>query len=238
MKKYLLGACLLCSINAFSQIGNGDMPKGGRAKDLFNHKNLNGWYSFLPSKGKNNDVDKVFNVEDSLLHISGKEFGYICTNKSYKNFQLTVEFKWGEKKWPPRNADTARRDNGLLFFVPGNGKDTVWPRSVECQIQEGDVGDFWMVDSTTIMVNGVRTTPKDFARSKKTADGEKPHGEWNQLIAVVKNDKLVYFVNGVKVNEATMPATVDGKPLTSGKIIVQSEGAEIFYRKIEITEFK
>lgn len=204
-------------------------------KPLFNGKNLDGWYSFLPSKGKNNDVDKVFTVEDGLLHISGKEFGYICTDWAYKNFMLEVEFKWGEKKWPPRDADTVRRDNGILFFVP-YGKDTVWPRSIECQIQEGDVGDFWMVDSTTIVVDGVRTKPKDFIRSKKKADGELPHGQWNKVTVFVRNGKIIYTVNGKEVNRAEMPACADGKPLTQGKIIIQSEGAEIFYRKIEIAE--
>lgn len=204
-------------------------------KPLFNGKNLDGWYSFLPSKGKNNDVDKVFAVEDGLLHISGKEFGYICTDSAYKNFMLEVEFKWGEKKWPPRDADTIRRDNGILFFVP-YGKDTVWPRSIECQIQEGDVGDFWMVDSTTIVVDGVRTRPKDFIRSKKKTDGELPHGQWNKVTVFVRNGKIIYTVNDKEVNRAEMPAGADGKPLTQGKIIIQSEGAEIFYRKIDITE--
>ena len=55
-------------------------------KPLFNGKDLNGWYSFLKTKGKNNDPEKIFSVEDGLLHISGKEFGYICTEKIYKNF--------------------------------------------------------------------------------------------------------------------------------------------------------
>lgn len=238
MKKYFLGACLLYAASIFAQQDGQATIKNGQLKHLFNHKNLHDWYSFLPSKGKNNDVDNVFKVEDSLLHISGKEFGYICTNKSYRNFVLVVEFKWGEKKWPPRDADTTKRDNGILFFVPEKGKDTVWPRSVECQIQEGDVGDFWMVDSTTIVVNGVRTTPKDFIRSKKTADNEKPHGQWNTVVVTVNNGNISYLVNGVKVNDAAMPATVDGKPLRRGKIIVQSEGAEIYYRKIDITELK
>lgn len=235
MKKYLLGACLFCCTNAFAQGGE---IKAGRTKELFNHRDLTGWYSFLPSKGKNNDIDNVFSVEDNLLHISGKEFGYICTNKTYKNFILKVEFKWGEKKWPPRNADTTKRDNGILFFVPENGKDTVWPRSIECQIQEGDVGDFWMVDSTTIIVDGVRTIPRDFARSKKKTDNELPRGQWNTIIVKCVNGNISYLVNGVMVNQATMPATVDGKPLTTGKIIIQSEGAEIFYRNIAITEIK
>ena len=42
---------------------------------LFNRKNLKGWYTFLKLKGKNKDPEKIFSVENGLLHISGKEFG-------------------------------------------------------------------------------------------------------------------------------------------------------------------
>ncbi len=84
-------------------------------KPLYNGKNLDGWYSFLNSKGKNNDPEKIFNVEEGLLHISGKEFGYICTEKEFENFHLVAEFKWGIKKYPPRDADTIKRDNGICF---------------------------------------------------------------------------------------------------------------------------
>ena len=70
-------------------------------KPLFNAKDLNGWYSFLKLQGKNNDVDTVFSVNNGLLRITGKEFGYIVTEKSFTDFHLVVEFKWGEKKYPP-----------------------------------------------------------------------------------------------------------------------------------------
>jgi hypothetical protein len=36
-------------------------------KPLFNGKDLKGWYSFLKTKGKNNDVDTVFSVNSGLL---------------------------------------------------------------------------------------------------------------------------------------------------------------------------
>ena len=202
-----------------------------RYKPLFNGRNLNGFHSFLRTKGKNNDPEKVFLVENGLLHISGKEFGYICTDKSYSNFHLVVECKWGTRKYPPRDADTTKRDNGILYFVQ-LVKDTVWPKSIECQIQETDIGDFWMVDSTTIVVNGVRTTALDFASSKKKLDAEKPRGEWNRVEVIARNGKLTHIVNGQVVNEATDPS------VKSGRIIIQSEGAEIYYRKIELEELK
>ena len=201
-----------------------------KMEPLFNGKNLDGWYSFLTTKGKNNDPEKVFTVENNLLHISGKEFGYICTEKTYKDFHLVVEFKWGEKKFPPRDADTTKRDNGICFYVPLTEKDFVWPKSIECQIQEGDVGDIWLIDSTTVVIDGKITEPKDYNRVKKIKDGEKPKGEWNLVEVNVKKGHITYIVNGIVVNEATSPS------LNEGKIIIQSEGAEIYYRKIEVEE--
>lgn len=201
-----------------------------KMKPLFNGKNLNGWYSFLTTKGKNNDPEKVFTVKGGLLHISGKEFGYICTEKTFKDFHLAAEFKWGLKKYPPRDADTTKRDNGICFFVPLNEKDIVWPKSIECQVQEGDVGDFWMIDSTTVVMDGKRTEPNNYTRAKKKKDGEKPNGQWNLVEVIVNKGRITYKVNGVVVNEASSPS------LNEGKIIIQSEGAEIYYRKIEIAE--
>ncbi|MGK2860653.1 MAG: 3-keto-disaccharide hydrolase [Chitinophagaceae bacterium] len=201
-------------------------------KPLFNGNNLEGWYSFLTTKGKNNDPEKVFVIDNGLLHISGKEFGYICTEKTFNNFHLAAEFKWGEKKFPPRDADTTKRDNGICFYMPVSEKDFVWPKSIECQIQEGDVGDFWMIDSTTVVIDGMRTEPNNFTRAKKKKDGEKPNGEWNRVEIIADKGKITYIVNGIVVNEAESPS------LSEGKILIQSEGAEIYYRKIEIAELK
>ena len=137
-----------------------------------------------------------------MLHISGKEFGYICTEKIFKNFHLAVEFKWGQKKFPPRDADTTKRDNGICFYVPLSEKDFVWPKSIECQIQEGDVGDFWMIDSTTVVIDGKRTEPNNYTRAVKKRDGEKPNGEWNLVEVISNKGKITYIVNGMVVNEA------------------------------------
>ena len=203
-----------------------------RTEQLFNGKDLQGWYSFLATKGKNNDPEKIFLVEKGLLHISGKEFGYICTEKVYKNFHLAVEFKWGTKKYAPREADTTKRDNGICFYVPVTERDTVWPKSIECQIQEGDVGDFWLIDSTTIVAEGKRTEPMDFFRVQKKIDAERPNGQWNRVEVFADKGKITYVVNGRVVNKGESPS------LNEGRIAIQSEGAEIFFRKIEIAELR
>jgi Domain of Unknown Function (DUF1080) len=201
-----------------------------KMKPLFNGKNLNGWYTFLKFKGKNNDPEKIFSVENGLLHISGKEFGYICTERTFTNFHLAVEFKWGEKKYPPRNADTTKRDNGICYYFSSDAKDTVWPRSIECQIQEGDTGDFWLISGVTIKVNGIRSQPDSFTRLKKRIDAEMPTGQWNRVEVIANRGKITYIVNGKIVNEG------EDSNVSQGKILIQSEGAEIYYRNIELAE--
>ena len=223
MKKTIAAFLVLIYFNTQAQQG---------MQTLFNGKDLNNWYTFLKSKGKNNDPEKVFSVENGLLHITGKDFGYISMPKVFTNFHLVAEFKWGTKKYPPRDADTTKRDNGICYYIPADAKDTVWPKSVEFQIQEGDVGDIWLIDSATVVVDGVKTIPKDYASSKKKANGEKPTGEWNRIELIADKGKITYIVNGIIVNKG------EDLSLRKGKILVQSEGAEIYYRKIEIEELK
>ena len=64
---------------------------------------------------------------------------------------------------------------------------------------------------------------------KKTKDAEKPTGEWNTVEVVCDGDKITNIVNGVVVNEGTDAS------VTKGQILLQSEGAEVFYRKVELT---
>jgi hypothetical protein len=194
----------------------------GRVVKLFNGRNLDGWYTFLRTKGKNNDPESIFKVEGKMIHVLGKEFGYMSTINEYDNFHLTVEFKWGEQKFPPR--EKAKRDSGILYRFPMGQEDKVWPHSIECQVQEGDCGDFWLVAGTTIVGDGVTQT-RYFQKKK---DAETPHGQWNKIEIIADGGKCSHLVNGVLVNEATEAS------VSKGKILLQSEGAEVFYRKVEL----
>ncbi len=70
---------------------------------LFNGKNLDGWYTFIKDRGRNNDPEKVFTVQNGLIRISGEEYGCITTNDEFENYELLVKFKWGEITHAPKN---------------------------------------------------------------------------------------------------------------------------------------
>ncbi|MBN8826344.1 MULTISPECIES: DUF1080 domain-containing protein [unclassified Spirosoma] len=196
---------------------------------IFNANHKNEWYTFLSESGKNHDPHAVFTFEGDVIHVSGEEFGYIATNKEYSNFHLRVEFRWGEKKYPPRVND--KRDAGILYHADFYNGDKVWPRCLEYQIQEGDCGDVWMVDSVMVMHRGKQTTPMNWIRGQKELNNEKPNGEWNTAEVIVNKGKFIHMLNGKKVNEGELINT------QKGHILLQSEGAEVFYRNASIREF-
>jgi hypothetical protein len=194
--------------------------------NLFNGKDLAGWNIFLKNIGTNKDPNNNFRMEDSVLHVIGKDLGYVITQKEFHNYHFKVEFKWGERRWPPRENE--KRDAGICYNIPVNEPDSIWPQSIECQVQEGDVGDFWLLGFSTIKVNGVQNEPSAHTRMIKQKDAEKPYGEWNTLEIISCNGKCIHIVNGVVVNVGEEASVKDGR------ILLQSEYAEVYYRNPKI----
>jgi hypothetical protein len=97
-------------------------------------------------------------------------------------------------------------------------------------VQEGDCGDFWMTDSPTIIHNDTLTPlQKNAFNVVKIKNAEKPTGEWNEATIIVKDGNITHLLNGEVVNTARLGNTKEGN------IVLQSEGAEIYYRNVRIT---
>jgi uncharacterized protein len=215
--------------------------------NLFNGQNLNGWYTYTPSQGKNNDTEGVFkpgNGELKILDVpvtsQNRDFGYVATNAEYSDYVLKFEYKWGTKKFAPRTND--KRDSGFLYHI--TGADKVWPTCIESQVQEGDTGDYFLLGGpnfdTETTSNG--RTYQAGGQLKKNTGGRIIKSstqdfltEWNTVEIIVRGASSTHIVNGVVVNRS-FNQTLNGKPLTSGRIAFQAEGAEITYRNIQIKE--
>lgn len=205
------------------------------------------------------DNFEVVNIDGApALYISGQGMGIIRTDETFENYHLKLEYKWGEKKWPPR--ENAVRDSGLLYHVHGDpGRSSrYWPACVELQIQEHDTADLYAI-ITQITVNARRETgpdnrtlyiydpagdPIDFKQERpignrciRSADHEKPHGEWNTVELICLGDDSIHIVNGevvMRLQNARQQTTDGWAPLSSGHIALQTEGAEVYYRNVEI----
>jgi hypothetical protein len=78
-------------------------------------------------------------------------------------------------------------------------------------------------------------------RCIKQPDNEKPTGEWNTVELIAFGDDSIHIVNGKVVMRLHGPLNISGavpEPIRSGPIILQSEGAEVYYRDIEIRRLR
>jgi hypothetical protein len=267
LSKSLVAAVLSCAALLSCQ------KKESTSISLFNGKDLTGWDTYLgpafdtvtgkfdslSAKGLNNDPDRVFSVvqEDGepALRVSGNGFGGVATKGEYENYHLTLQFKWGKEKY--HNRKDKPRDSGLLYhavgpFDAGYGN---WMLSQECQIQEGDCGDYWSVAGSIIDIRAVGQQQEQYVydpaaelltfsytsqagkRCRKKPDAEKPTGEWNTIEIYCLGDSSVHVVNGsvvMKLYHSRRPEGTGEVALTKGKIELQTEGAEVFYRNIQL----
>lgn len=225
---------------------------------LFNGKDLTGWtagYSSRPFDGR--PASALFAVENGVIHVypteaagSRQAQAYIETASDYRDYRISLEYKWGSKKFPPR-MDLVR-DAGLIYHSY-NKPEFNWPHGVEAQIQEGDTGDLWAISAratSTILPQTLRYAPLaeggvpvmvgtlgSFERIRHGALNELP--EWNTLEVIVRGDSATHIVNGFVNLRATglkswNAASKRWVPLTRGKIVLQAEYAELYYRNIRI----
>jgi hypothetical protein len=220
---------------------------------LFNGKDLTGFTPFIDGLRAGQDPHAFFKVQGGALHVmdiasTGREqpFGYLSTNAAYGEYHLQFQYRWGTKKFAPRNTDDTPRDAGLLFHV--RGQDVVWPQSVEVQVQEGDTGDVWSLGSeptsVTATVDDTTASPVQYSEdgSRTTVSGNRVKKsrtvdsltDWNTVDVFAQGDTAVVVVNGTVVNRVTDIDDADGNPLTSGRIALQAEGAELWYRNLRI----
>jgi hypothetical protein len=214
--------------------------------------------------GLNNDPLKVFSTIEAdgevNLKVGGEIYGGLTSKKEYENYHLKLEFRWGEKKWKPRLNKL--RDNGILYHCIGEHGAfwNVWMQSQEFQIQEGDMGDYYGLAGSVNNIHAIMQEDSFYVynasaeviklgsgqgnkmyRCVREKNFEKRHGEWNTLELVCLNGKSYHIVNGelVMILDKAESKTENGfSPVTRGKIQLQSEGAEAYYRRVKIKELQ
>ncbi len=229
---------------------------------LWNGKDLTGLYTWLKDT-KRADPRQVFSVRDGLLHVSGDGYGYLATDKAYRDYHLIVEYRWGKKTDGGKHV----RNSGILLNAigPDGSAGGTWMACIECQLAQGCVGDLIPIrgrDRTGAVIPvafsaetvlGADQRPRWQAGGKVRAftagqlwwsrheagfqelldtrgrhDVESPLGQWTRVECLCRGRRLQILVNGTRVNEC-----FDVFP-SAGKILLQSEGFEINFRRFEL----
>ena len=259
MSKMTTLACASLCLFAGTALAADNAANTSAWKPIFNGKSLSGWSVHYASKTPADapPPSSIFEVKNGEIHAyptqkagSEQPNAYLLTVADYKDYVVSLEYKWGEKKFPPRLEHV--RDAGLLYHVhrdiPAN-----WPAGFESQIQEGDTGDSWAVSSQVSSFvdpkTGLYAPPEnggvpitvgkngDFLRTRHSRVNEYPG--WNTVEVIVRGDRATHIVNGV-VNMRVSDlkgwdaGTNSWVKVDHGKILLQAEAAEVFYRNIKV----
>lgn len=185
--------------------------------ELFNGKDLAGWTFFISDKA---DPAQTWSATNGVIHCTGKPVGFIRTEKEFRDYKLTVE--WRFVKVAPK-AD----NGGVLVHL--QSPDKLWPPCIQVQGKHGAIGDLFLMGGAESKEHQGKNANTALP---KTSDAEKPVGQWNTDEIVCAGNSVKAYVNGQLVNETT-ESTV-----AAGHIGMQCEGAEFEVRKMFVEPLK
>lgn len=186
----------------------------------------NDWYAFTKTSAERLEPSKIYEFTDGMIRMHGENIGYLMTKKTYKNFELSMEFRWNvEEKF---KRDNSKKNSGVMYNIPVDSPDNIWPKGIQFQIKENTTGDFIFLDRVTAKVNGKLVEAGASVTSPKFSANENPYGEWNTIVIKSFNGKIIQYLNGKLVNECEEATSVEGK------ISLNYEGSPIDFRNIQL----
>jgi hypothetical protein len=195
---FFLLSCFFIATGLFAQKG----------ESIFNGKDLSGWTI--------NGTEKWYVEKGELVCESGpdKQYGYLSTNKKYKNFILTLEFR-----------QEANGNSGVFFRSSIDGvKISGWQAEVAPPNQHtGGIyesyGRGWLI----------LPKPEDEKVLK--------FGNWNVYTIKVNGDSVTTWLNGHQMIQLKDEKVGQGEGFIALQI---HEGGciKVYWRNIKITELK
>jgi hypothetical protein len=211
--------------------------------ELFNGRDLTGWKGW--SREGDAAVPRTWKVENGVITCTGTPSGYLQTLARYRDYKLTVQWRWSGPAPTTAKGEPRLRNSGVLVHSQGVHLPAGygWPQSLECQMAEGNAGDFWVIGgvetdqwrSTKARAVAEAANADDDARKKAATlrrvpklkpSSEKPAGEWNTYEILCRGNTVTVIVNGVEQNRATNVSVQEGH------ICLQAEGAPVEFRHI------
>lgn len=213
------------------------------------------------------DPKEVFSIADGTVRLSGEGYGYIATREEYTDYRLSLEYRWGQKsdgsgavrnsgillhaQGPDGNANgtwmasvecqLAQGCEGDLIAIQGTdsaGKAIPVTFASDTVIA-GDGNTRWNPEGRKTLYSGkqfwwsqheVGFLERLDTRGKN--DVASPTGKWTRVECICRADRITIKINGVTVNEC-----YDVAP-QHGKILLENEGNEVFFRNIKLTGLK
>jgi hypothetical protein len=199
-------------------------------KLLFDGKSFDGWHGFN-MKG----IPDCWKIEDGIMKmttVGGAESQDVITDKTYKSFELKLEFRL-----------TKGANSGIIYHVAEDLKYK-FPYETGAEYQVIDQ-DNWPGQLEDWQICGA-----SYAMYPPKVRPYKPVGEWNQVHLIVNGNKVTHILNGKVVVEFEKYSDDWKKLRASGKwsdfpdygkfdeghISLQNHGTHVDYRSVRIKE--
>lgn len=199
---------------------------------LFNGRNLDGWHMDVPALDSNPSGLKPFVVLGGMLVSLGTPGGHLITDASFENYRLILEYRF-----PGKTGNCGM----LVHSSTPRRLYSMFPQSIEVQLQSGDAGDFWCIGEDIVVPDmEARRGPKEgwgvdgdkARRIKNLTDGsEHSPGQWNTMVIDCRGSNVKVWVNGDLVNSGTNATA------TKGQIAIQAEGSEVEFRRFDLEKY-
>lgn len=231
---------------------------------LFNGKDTDNWIPKFHRHETGVNFGHTFRVEDNLLKVRydeygafNEQFGHLFYKEPFSYYRLVVEYRFIDDPLYEDAPEYAKRNSGVMLHAQDPNTipvDQDWPISVEMQflggLEDGNPRPTGNMCSpgTDILYNGVKYPDHCLNSDSETYYGE----EWVRAEAIVLGDSLItHLINGDTVLQYSKPTMGGGvvhgydsaiweagKPLTGGFIALQSEGAGLDFRKVELLNLR
>lgn len=239
--RILSSACIIvaAALSSASLCASPEAVKPAQPIALFNGTDLSGW---VPFTADGPSPSAWWTVADGVIHCSGRPNGYLRTEGRYRDYRLTVEWRWVGAAPVDKGGKPGTRNSGVIMHV--QAPDAVWPMGLEAQLMEKNAGDIWVIggvetaEHRELVAQAVAAAGSDAAALKQArgnrrtpkaqGSSEKATGQWNTYDILCAGDTVTLWVNGVEQNRAT------GVTVRDGHICLQSEGAGIEFRHVTL----
>lgn len=141
---------------------------------------------------------------EPLLICVGKPKGFLMTLDQYADFEMSLEWKIPSDQ---------NGNSGVLVYTQDEPR--IWPTAIQVQFHQPKAGSIF---------------PSGDGKSDNTSESDlaRPVGTWNECRIVSQMGRLSVEINGKKAGEIT------GAVPANGHIALQSEGAEVHFRRVRI----
>lgn len=233
---------------------------GGRWISLFNGKNLDGWTAKITGYEAGDNFAETFRVENGAIKTAydgyeqfNNRFGLLFYEKPFSHYRLKIKYRFtgeqakGAEAWAWRNSGVMIHSQSPQSM----GRDQDFPISLEVQFLGGDgknerpTGNL-CTPGTHVEMNGKLVTEHCTPARAKTYHGDR----WVKAEVLVLGDSLIEHIfegktvisyskpviGGGVVSKYDPAVKVDGAPVQSGYIALQSESHPIEFKQIKIME--